>query len=177
MKFLTLIVCVLFGHSLANIKIIEKFVVDFIKNERIPTVLTIRACWTQEEKAHFLTATPTRVQFVDKLKFVPHDDFANKILFFVDMNCPDSVDFLHQVIQTSVNSVDSDLWFLLQVNKTYFSHPFHWIFFDVKETQISELNVLELLTDSYVVLVSKISSSNVFDLQQSEAQNLFFSFD
>ncbi|XP_031624941.1 glutamate receptor ionotropic, delta-2-like [Contarinia nasturtii] len=77
----------------------------------------------------------------------PLDDYSNKIWFIVDMKCERSINFVAM----------SDRWF--------YGNPYRWVFYDINQAQISELEQLPFLTDSNILIV-RSETSSTFILQQ-----------
>lgn len=78
-----------------------RFANAFIANESPPLQLFVRApCWTRSDMVQFSRDSRKPVQFIDSSvpnSDIPFKPFSNLILFFVDMTCSGSTQFLLQV--------------------------------------------------------------------------------
>lgn len=137
-----------------QIEVIRKFVQDLIRNERIPSVLSVIACWPQSDNFYFTKSIDIPIQITSNFK-IPNrtnDDSANKLWHFIDMRCNGSYDFLYKI------------------ERQYFAHPYRWILFEVVENRLANFT---FLTDSNVIFVTINQSSNRFDLKQGNLFDIF----
>lgn len=78
-----------------------KFVNDLIENEEVPSILSVKSCWSKYHSIQFTKHIKVAVQFRNNLTtFETNVDQtlnANKLWFFVDMRCNDSFNFLEKV--------------------------------------------------------------------------------
>lgn len=93
------------AFCVANVEHKIQFVSDFVANEHSPFAISVKAsCWTRSTMVYFAKRTPTSVEFIvsaDSMSNFPVKEIANKSLFFIDMTCDDSVQFLFQVSEHS----------------------------------------------------------------------------
>lgn len=186
---------------IANVELKVQFVNDFIANENPSLATVVRAsCWSRVDMVRFVSKSRTSVQFIESTALFPEFpviDLANQMIFFVDMSCSDSTQFLFQVCYVRFTPFKSlcCLCFLLKLififawlfdhdenvdktNESYYRFPYHWILFNVSLiSHRSSLNALRLLPDSDVTIVHYNETSNDYRLQQGSCQQpIYFSF-
>lgn len=103
MKFPNIFIFLLFtsqglseGHK---IKTVVRLINDLIRNEEIPAVLAAKTCYNQIDNIYFSKNSISPIEFIQGLS-IPEkrpDDFTNKLWFFIDADCTDSLRFLEQV--------------------------------------------------------------------------------
>lgn len=98
---LSLWLCVVYSMAfcVANVERKIQFANDFVANENTPIALFVRAsCWTRFDMVRFALASNVSVQFIRNLIPEHHtNELANKVIFFIDMSCSESEQFLFQV--------------------------------------------------------------------------------
>lgn len=133
-------------HS-QRIHVITKLVQDLIKNEKVPTVLSIIACWTQSDNLYIAKSSGIPIQISSKWRIINRiiDDSTNKLMYFIDMRCNGSYKFLGNL------------------DKLYFSHPYRWIMFEPIEDRLANST---FLTDSNIIYVNFNQDSDQYNLKQ-----------
>lgn len=151
MKTVIILLAFLLTVSGQRIEEIQKFVQDLIQNEKVPSVLSVIACWSQSDNFYFAKSSNIPVQITNHFKIANRttNDSTNKLWHFIDMRCKGSYDFLYKI------------------ERQYFAHPYRWIMFEVAENQLANST---FLTDSNVIFVNVNENLNRFDLKQG---NLF----
>lgn len=100
-KALSLWVCVVYSMAscVANVEQKIQFANDFVANENAPVALFVRAsCWTRSDMVRFVLASNVSVQFIrNSIAEHPINELSNKVMFFIDMSCSKSEQFLFQV--------------------------------------------------------------------------------
>lgn len=133
-------------HGL-DVKVVLRIVMDIIDNERYPSELIAKTCWSKRDNFHFAHSTTVPMKIVNDFIGSEKDitQYRNMLWFFVDMNCKDAVSFLH----------DTD--------SKYFSHPYRWILFQPDRRSLENMR---FLVDSNVILVDPSNDSARFDIGQ-----------
>lgn len=131
----------------AEIQVVSKLVNDLIKNENVPTILSVISCWNQVEKIHFLTSSKVRIALSSQFEISPlrKDDNTNKMCYFIDMRCNGSYEFLNRI------------------DAAYFGHPYRWMLFEPNENRL--LNQT-FLVDSNIILINFNEALARYDLKQ-----------
>lgn len=83
-----------------RIEVKIKFLNDILRNENVPSAIVVKAsCWSKIEMFQFSKSMNFLVAFAydDVVTNQPLDDYSNKIWFFVDMKCMDSVNYVAKV--------------------------------------------------------------------------------
>lgn len=149
MKIIVILLVLLLRSNGENVKMITKLVEDLIKNENVPSALSVISCWSQSDNFRFLRDSKVYTQLSREYK-IPHrkdDEFVNKLWFFIDMRCNGSHNFLNEI------------------EDAYFAHPYRWILFEPIEPNLTKL---QFLADSNVILIKFNSELSRFDLNQSK---------
>lgn len=126
---------------------ISHLVQDVIHNERVPSILWAKTCWSKIDDFTFAKSAPFFVQMVKSNPRIQLsiDESKNKQWFFIDMKCSGAVTFLSNV------------------NDTYFAHSYRWIIADATDDSIQHL---KFLPDSNVILANKDRNSDDYILKQ-----------
>lgn len=107
LPLLAIVVCST-KFCVASVELKLQFVNDFITNENSSLATVVRAsCWSRFDMVRFAMKSRTSVQFIESTTSYPEfpvNDLANQLIFFVDMSCTDSVQFLFQVCSGSLRS-------------------------------------------------------------------------
>lgn len=132
-----------------NSVLLSKLAKDIIENERVPSILHAKTCWSKSDDIAFVKDNSMPMQIVNSIAPIdlPYDDNSNKQWFFVDMNCK----------QYST--------FLVSVDEKYFSHPYRWILIDATNDSIEHLH---FLPDSNIILANRDPNSEQFHLKQGK---------
>lgn len=128
---------------------VSTIIFDIIRNENIPSVISAINCWKPHENLEFLKRSTAPIQISTHFKINPlrSDDLTNKLWYFIDMRCDQSVTFLHGI------------------DEAYFAHPYRWILFEPKEKSLDDL---PFLTDSNVILINSNHDKDSFILNQGD---------
>lgn len=126
---------------------LSRLVQDIIQNERVPSILWAKMCWSKIDDFKYAKSIPFYIQIVKSAAPInlPIDENTNKQWFFIDMNCKSSDHFLSNV------------------NDKYFAHPYRWIIADATNDSIQNLT---FLPDSNIILVNKNIKSDEYILKQ-----------
>lgn len=130
-----------------EIEVISNFVHDLLKNENVPSVLSVISCWPKADCFSFVQRSKISIQMSNNFQFSPRivDDNVNKFWYFVDMRCNESYNFLQKI------------------EDSYFAQPFRWILFEPVEDHLTNLT---FPTDSNIILVNFNPNLAQFDLKQ-----------
>lgn len=134
------------AHS-KKFALLSKLTNDIIENERVPSILYAKTCWSKTDDIAFVKYISIPIQIVNSITPIelPTDDNTNKQWFFIDMNCKQYSNFLSNV------------------DEKYFAHPYRWIFIDAKNESIQHLN---FLPGSNIILANRNPNSEQFTLNQ-----------
>lgn len=132
-------------------KILTKFVKDLIENEKVPSTMWMKACWTKIDELNFIKSISIPIQIArpsaTKID-LRIDENKNKQWFLIDVKCgEEAVDFL--------SSTDPK----------YFAHPFRWIIVDATQDAIQNLT---LLPDSNIILANQDEQTEKYILKQGK---------
>lgn len=133
-------------HS-QRVAFLSKLTNDIIENERVPSILYAKTCWSKADDIDFIKYSSIPIQIANSITPVnlPTDDDTNKQWFFIDMNCKKYSNFLSNV------------------DGKYFAHPYRWILIDAKTESIQHLN---FLPGSNIILANQNPNSKEFTLNQ-----------
>lgn len=71
---------------------------DYIYNEQTPTTLFFRSCWTWAENWYFYRNITSQTTLLKNATVVlPISVNPNKVMFLMDLDCPNSLDFIKNV--------------------------------------------------------------------------------
>lgn len=84
-----------------RIEVKAKLLNDVLANENVPSVIVVKvSCWSKGELVKFSKALGNvLIQYLndDVVMHQPLDDYTNKVWFFVDMKCEQSLEFISKV--------------------------------------------------------------------------------
>jgi hypothetical protein len=91
-------------YASKEVDLTAKFLNALIQNEKIPTVLNIRSCYSQRENIRLSQLIDVPIQLNNHLETVnlTVGDSTNKIWFIIKMDCSRSLDFLQKVPKSSI---------------------------------------------------------------------------
>lgn len=157
--WLTLFVCLnsaqsfLVASSAVRIETLSNLIRDVVDIDDRNASIWLKNCRPKFESLKLLKSMNRPYKLLqgalgDDVRWSENQDFQH-VWFVVDMKCSASVRFV------------------LDTNKSYFSHPFRWILlFDGDDSSIYEQ--LHLLTDSNVILAESEGGDGRFLLRQGE---------
>lgn len=84
-----------------RIEVKAKFLNDLLANENVPSAIVAKvSCWSKGDMVKFSKAlSNVLIQYLkeDVVMHQPFDDYTNKVWFFVDMKCENSMEFVAMV--------------------------------------------------------------------------------
>lgn len=126
---------------------LSKLVKDVIENERVPSCLWAKTCWSKYDDFKFLKSMSIPVQVLKLTASInlPVDEHTNKQWIFVDMSCEWNLDFLPNV------------------DEKYLAHPYRWIIVDATHESIQNLTILP---NSNIIVATQNVNSMEYVLKQ-----------
>ena len=131
-------------------KILTKLVEDLTGNEKVPSTLWAKTCWTKFEKFNFIKSVSIPIQMAGSAVSIdlPSDENINKQWFFIDINCG-----------------EQSVKLLSITDRKYFAHPFRWIIVD---GTLDSIKNLTFLPDSNIILANWDNKSKKYILKQGD---------
>lgn len=138
---------VLSGIKNGRAETLSQLVKDVIENERMPSCLSAKTCWSRYEDFKFFKSISIPVQVLEPTASfnLPVNENTNKQWFFIDMKCERNSEILSNV------------------DNKYFAHPYRWIIADATHRTMQNLT---LLPDSNVMIADQDPHLERYNLRQ-----------